>query len=198
MIENEVTTFSPPTIDLIHYGNKIADFFVSYSPGFFNDSRSVLGFLIGISIPISLFLFIGIIYVVDGLKRCRRREEIIYGPPEIPVVKEEKGDPALVKKWQKILDHVGSKNENDWRQAIIEADIILDDLLSKLGYQGETIGERLKRVDKGDFKTLSQANEAHWVRNRIAHDGSDHPLNQLEAQRVINLYKQVFEEFYHI
>lgn len=197
MQEETVTQLAPPTIDLIHYFNKIVDFFGSNAPEFFGGARSLVGFLIGISIPISIFLFIGIIYLIEGLKRYRNVEEEIYGTPP-KVINEEKGDPVLEKRWRKILEHVESKNENDWRQAIIEADIMLEDLLLKLGYQGEGVGERLRRADPGDFKTLSQAGEAHGVRNRIAHDGSAHPLSQLDARRVINLYKQVFEEFYHI
>ncbi len=198
MQDEAVTQLTPPTIDIVHYWDKFVDFFLSHAPGFFGDSKSFLGFLIGISIPISLFLFIGIIYVIEGLKSTRKREEEKYGPPREAKVIEAKGDPVLAKKWEKILIHSESTNENDWRQAIIEADIMLEDLLVKLGYQGEGIGERLRRANKGDFKTLDEAGEAHGVRNRIAHDGSDYPLNQLEVRRVINLYRKVFEEFYHI
>jgi hypothetical protein len=101
-------------------------------------------------------------------------------------------------KWTKILVHADSSNQNDWRLAIIEADIILGEILEKLGYQGESIGEMLKRVAKGDFKTLDEAWEAHKVRNAIAHQGSDLVLTQREAKRVIGLYQKVFEEFQYI
>ena len=111
---------------------------------------------------------------------------------------EENTDSDLGKRWDNVLKHSQSGNENDWRQAIIEADIILDELVTKLGYKGEGLGEKLKRAVKGDFKSLDQAWEAHKVRNMIAHSGSDFSLNQVEVNRVINLYRQVFEEFYHI
>jgi hypothetical protein len=75
---------------------------------------------------------------------------------------------------------------------------MLEQLVTKLGYQGESLGEKLKRTTRGDFKTRDQAWEAHLVRNRIAHDGSAYEINQLEARRVIGLYRQVFDEFYHI
>ena len=179
-MEETIPTISPPTIDLLYYAHKIIDFFVQHSPATFANAKSILGFLIGISIPLSLLFFIGIIYCIESLRRYRSVEEELYGTPP-KASSEGKGDSILAKRWNKILQHVESKNENDWRQAIIESDIILEDLLVKLGYQGESIGERLRRVNKGDFKTLDQAGEAHGVRNRIAHDGSNHPLNQLEA-----------------
>ena len=99
-------------------------------------------------------------------------------------------------KWNSVTTKIESDNESDWRQAIIEADIILGDILTTEGYKGEGIGEQLRRVDKADFHTLDQAWEAHKIRNLIAHEGSSHPLNKYEARRVINLFHQVFKEFY--
>ena len=65
-------------------------------------------------------------------------------------------------------------------------------------YHGDSIGEKLKKVEKADFKTLDEAWEAHKFRNQIAHEGSTMSVNQYEAKRVVNLYKKVFEEFYYI
>ena len=97
--------------------------------------------------------------------------------------------------WQRIEDHLQSPNENDWRQAIMEADIMLDDILDKMDLPGETMGDKLKAVDKGAFLTLDNAWEAHRARNQIAHEGSAYVLTGREAKRIIELYKTVFEEF---
>ena len=75
---------------------------------------------------------------------------------------------------------------------------MLGDLLMKMGYRGESIGEKLKRVDKGDFKTLDDAWEAHKIRNEIAHAGFDYPFSQHDARRAIGMYRRVFEEFFYI
>ena len=98
-------------------------------------------------------------------------------------------------KWKQIMEFASSGNPNDWRQAVIEADIMLGELLTFLGYQGEGIGEQLKAVERGDFPTLDLAWDAHKVRNQIAHEGSDFLLTQREADRVIDLYRRVFESF---
>ncbi len=101
-------------------------------------------------------------------------------------------------KWREIVDLTGSANPNDWRQAILLADVMLGDLLQTLGYQGEGIGEKLKSVEPGDFPTLDLAWEAHRVRNEIAHAGSDFLLTQREARRTIDLFRRVFESFQFI
>ncbi|HEY4516071.1 MAG TPA: hypothetical protein VJH67_02700 [Candidatus Paceibacterota bacterium] len=102
----------------------------------------------------------------------------------------------MADKWKKVLEHIESEHPSDWRLAIIEADIMLAELLEKLNLPGETIGDKLKSVEKSDFNTLDFAWEAHKVRNKLAHEGSEFLLNQREARRVIDLYDQVFKEFY--
>lgn len=99
------------------------------------------------------------------------------------------------KEWDRIIDLVSTSNENDWRQAILEADIILDRLLDHMGYTGAEVGEKLRSAQIGDFVTLDAAWEAHKVRNRVAHDGLAYTLNRREAIRVLGLFEKVFREF---
>ena len=160
----------------------------------------ILGQLTGISLVASLFFVIVIVYSVEGLKVVRNKEKLMYDTKTEPAYEDlpESGDIALAHRWDKVVQHIASGSLNDWKQAIIEADIILDDLLTKMGYRGESIGEKLKRVATGDMKSLQDAWDAHQVRNRIAHDGSAYSLNQIEARQTIHHYKKVFEEFYYI
>ena len=101
-------------------------------------------------------------------------------------------------KWTKVLEHINSPNQSDWKLAILEADIMLSDMLDKMSYHGATIGDKLKSIEPSDFSTLQEAWEAHKIRNAIAHEGSDYPINKPEAERVIKLFKKVFEEFHYI
>jgi len=129
-----------------------------------------------------------------------RVEKARLYPEHMPmgeVSSEVQKDP-VASKWQEILNKAASTNENDWRLAIIEADIILDTLLERLNLPGSTIGDKLKVVEPSDFLTLDQAWEAHKARNNIAHQGSDFLLNDREVRRIISLYEQVFKEFHLI
>lgn len=94
-----------------------------------------------------------------------------------------------------ILQHTESDNPNDWKLAIIEADVILDETLRKRGFAGSSLGERLKSVSPNQLASLQDAWEAHKIRNRIAHEGSDFVLTQRLAQETIARYRRVFEEF---
>lgn len=121
----------------------------------------------------------------------------LYPPEGVPATNWE-GEAAVQyvnPKWNKVRQHIDSENPSDWKLAILEADIILDEMLDKMGYRGETIGEKLKMVEQSDFTTINSAWEAHKIRNSIAHEGSDFLINKREADRVIALFKEVFEEF---
>ncbi len=187
-----------PNIDVTYYFSHIGSYLSDHFPIFYDMVRSFIGILIGISIPISIFLILAIIILVEGLKSLRKKEEAIYSAKIEPAYTDAAADQELGKRWKTIVEHADSGSQNDWKQAIIEADVLLDNLVTKLGYQGESLGEKLKRTTTGDFKSRDAAWEAHMVRNRIAHDGSAYDINQIEAKRVISLYRQVFDEFYHI
>jgi hypothetical protein len=161
--------------------------------------KDFAGFLVGLSWPLSLFFFIGIIYCVEQLKYIRKKEDEISKVKVVPAFEDvPASENVMTKRWESVKAHIATDNPNDWRQAIIDADIILDDILNRMGYHGESVGEKLKRVAKGDFATLDDAWEAHKVRNQIAHEGSALGLNHHEAKAAIDRYKRVFEEFYYI
>lgn len=109
-----------------------------------------------------------------------------YQPPE--------PDP----RWIQIQNHMASHNQSEWRIAILEADILLYDMLNQMGYPGDSIGEMLKQVDEASFVTLQDAWKAHRIRNVIAHEGATYELTRGEAERAMRMYQRVFEEFYFI
>ncbi|MDA8611449.1 hypothetical protein N9L18_01125, partial [Candidatus Pacebacteria bacterium] len=101
-------------------------------------------------------------------------------------------------KWDRVKKLMTSHNSSDWKQAIMEADILLDEMITKMGYEGKSIGEQLKQIEESDFITLNKAWEAHKFRNHIAHKGGDFVFAKSEAERIIGLYEKVFKEFYYI
>lgn len=106
--------------------------------------------------------------------------------------------PRENERWLHVKSLLTSASTSDWRQAIIEADIMLEDMLRAIGYDGVTIGDMLKNVDPADFVTLDKAWEAHKVRNQIAHRGMDFRVDRNDAERVIRLYEEVFGEFHYL
>ncbi len=178
----------------------IFDFFRNF------DIVAVLNFIIHtieairpFAILFTLFLLFVIFYSRSKLAKIEDEEDKkFHGTRVKEAVHEQNADPVLNQKWLKVQEHINSNNPSDWRLAILEADIMLGDILEKMGYQGDSIGDKLKGIEKSDFVTLDLAWEAHKVRNQIAHEGTEFNLNDREARRIVELYKKVFEEFYYI
>jgi hypothetical protein len=100
-------------------------------------------------------------------------------------------------KLESIEHHMQSDNPGEWRLGIIEADIMLEELLEERGIPGDTIGERLKHLSHDTFHALNEAWEAHKVRNEIAHKGGDFILTKRIANDTIAKYKKAFDELAH-
>lgn len=200
----EKPIFEPRYLNMEYIFNKILQF-ADWLADFFRGGISVEGipqapdwrllFIAGwVLIAV---LFVTIIYVLHKISILKYEERKKFYDAEMATLESFDHTEHDIK-WQKVMNLLGMLGESDWRLAIIEADNILADMLQKMGYVGDTVGDKLKKVEPSDFLTLNDAWEAHKVRNRIAHDGTVFRLSHREAQRVIGLYKKVFEEFHYI
>lgn len=171
-----------------------------FTTGF--DFQSIIDFIRGIldriaplSAAISVFALFVIIYAVWRILEIRKAES------EALEVDENIFDESSLKKnkhWEEIQKHISSEHPSEWKEAILEADSMLDSMLEEIGYHGDGVGEKLKSIESSDFITIDSAWEAHKVRNSIAHQDAGFLITKREADRVIRLYQKVFEEFKYI
>lgn len=172
---------------------------VDSGPYMYEWLKDTISILVVISIPLSLFFFIGIVYCVEQMKKIKIKEKEKHDVKIEPAFEAvtEQGNRDLTVRWQKVASLMNSASPSDWKQAILEADTMLLDILTGLGYQGDGVGEKLKRVQPGEFKNIDDAWEAHKVRNDIAHGRGD-DLDHHRANQAIQRYRNVFQEFYYI
>lgn len=187
-----------PFINLDYFFGKIYDFFGWIFGGLFGDGTRSVGIPNFLAVLIGL-LTIGFLFVIfysklrlkeiEQEEKKKKHEKLMAMIPEVAPKHE---------KWQVVQGHIFSQNPAEWRLAIIEADSLLDELTIYLNLPGESLGERLKNATPADFKNINTAWEAHKTRNKIAHQGSDYELTHAEANRVIRMYEDVFNEFKYI
>lgn len=156
--------------------------------GFIWSIYTVIAFLLCILMMV-LYVYASIKknYYNDLITQSLRDEERLYD--------EHYRGAARNSRLKDVLMHSESDNPNDWKLAIIEADIILDGLLKQRGYAGNSLGERLKSISSNQLGSINDAWEAHKIRNRIAHDGADFVLTKRIAQETIARYQRIFSEF---
>lgn len=97
-------------------------------------------------------------------------------------------------KWELVEKYYNSGNQSDWRIAIIEADILLFEVLQTSGFKGETIGEMLKNSNTAQLQSLQIAWKSHLIRNRLAHEGASLQLTRHMVEEAIEGFRVVFNE----
>lgn len=182
-------------INLEYFFNQILEFFRSLGGQALGEGVGIPPYVPKILLFLSFLFAVGIAFLGYYVYRLREEERKKYASIEIA---EEPEGGERYDRWKMILAQAYSENPSNWKLAILEADILLDEMVAKMGYDGENLGERLRNVELSDFTTLPSAWEAHKVRNRIAHEGDQFVLTERETRRVIGLYEKVFREFKYI
>jgi hypothetical protein len=139
-----------------------------------------------------IFLVLYIYASIEADKYSDIEHDAIHAQEEAYAMKMSGGIKS--DKFAELQAHLDSDNPNDWKLAIIEADIILDDTLKRQGYAGPTLGDRLKSISPESLHSIDDAWQAHKVRNQIAHAGADFVLTQKIARETIMQYERVFKE----
>lgn len=99
------------------------------------------------------------------------------------------GAKKITRQWAEIKKRLDTGLESEYKLSVIEADSMLNENLEKMGYKGETTGERLKNLTDVVLTNLEDILEAHKIRNNIIHD-PDYRLNLDVAKKIISDYEK--------
>lgn len=139
-------------------------------------------------IVIGVFFLLGIIFLLLKNSWIKRRfledwtEFFIYRPF---------GVKKTFKQWAKVLKKLETGKEADYKLAVIEADGLLNDILKKMGYKGETMAKILEQLDATILSNIDQIWEVHKIRNKIVHD-PDYGLSLEQARKILGIYEKTF------
>ena len=95
--------------------------------------------------------------------------------------------------WRKTAGRLDTGFESEYKLAVIEADSMLDDILKKMGFGGETLGERLGKITSATLPNIEEIKKVHQARNNIIHD-PDYRLSLDEAKKVAAAYEKAFRD----
>ncbi len=99
------------------------------------------------------------------------------------------GVKKLTRQWAKTSARLETGLESEYKLAVIEADSLFDDVLKRMGYGGESVGERLDKVAPTIIPSIEEVRQAHKVRNNIVHD-PDYRLELQEARNTLSIYEK--------
>ncbi len=140
-------------------------------------------------ITISAILFIIILFLLfkTNWLRLRYLEDIKEFTTNTPLQKNKLG-----KQWISIKKKFDSGTEGDYKMAVIEADNMLEEVMEKMGVEGESLSEKLNKVSPEKLKNLDDVWLAHKVRNNIVYD-PDYKVSSEEIKKTIDIYREAFK-----
>jgi hypothetical protein len=97
-------------------------------------------------------------------------------------------------RWETIMKHLESQEEKEFKIAIIEADEMIGDLVKRMGYKGENLGEIFKNVLEAQIESIAKVKKAHEIKNRIVQD-EKFSVNLELARETMDYYRNFLDEF---
>jgi uncharacterized protein YutE (UPF0331/DUF86 family) len=97
------------------------------------------------------------------------------------------------KKWEKIKNRLSLEQESQYKLAIIEADQIVDKIVSSMGLKGKDMIERLESSQMGKIEYSEELKKAHQFRNKIIHDESA-KVSKETAKEIVGIYEEFLNQ----
>src|SRR3989338_8805346 len=142
------------------------------------------------------FVFLGVmVFLFFKLRKLKRKIKVAY---MVNFKEEEKLPQDRAGKWKDIKNKINSDSIEDWKEAIIMADSILDDIFYRIGYKMDGLGEKLKNIEPSDFESLQEVWDGYKVRSRIAREGAHFEISHEEAKSALAKYEKGLKELKYI
>lgn len=176
------------------------DFFYAISD-FFNEFLKSPEFETSLTVFKFSFVIIMLAFIVLGI--CFRTKAGFYKELKMKYgfyLKKIKAEPVaeipakeLENYWNQLVGRLNMNDDTQWKLAIIEADNLFDHVLTLLGYEGESLGERLQKVNPESLRCIDDVWRAHKTRNMLVHETS-FQLSYREAEKTVNIYERALKE----
>lgn len=159
---------------------------------FYSTPFTVIKIVIGVYCLMLLFNIIFLSRELTLFSKLRRK--MITGSKEKP---EQTDVPETISdssKLNEVNKKMVSNSPSEWKLAVIEADKILDKILESKGYEGATMGDKLKQLVPADLPEIyDDVWEAHKIRNRIVHE-PNFELSQGDVRTVVGIYTRAIKK----
>ncbi len=142
-----------------------------------------------------LVLIFNIIYISRELSLFKNRaRQLLTGtqskPESYRAISEMSGSVQMIE----INKKINSSSSSDWKIAVIEADKLFDNALTKKGYPGSSVGEKLSQMVPADLPELYEdVWESHKIRNRIVHE-PDFEITQSDARKIVGVLEKAVKK----
>lgn len=117
-----------------------------------------------VSVVLAILVIGALIAYKQGSTASRPKRDSSYEPDSRPTL-----DPAFVRTHWLEIQQMMTVGPSGLKNALMEADKLLDHVMIAKGFHGNTMGDRLKSGGQS-FSDLNAIWSAHKLRNHIAHE----------------------------
>lgn len=158
-------------------------------------SPTFTGWLLIVKILFMVFSLILLGFIIFALIKSNWLKRMIIWDLQEFLTYRPFGLRRIEKQWQKIKRKLESETESEWKLAIIEADKLTDGILTRLGFDGASLGERLEKVTPTLLSNIEEVKEAHKIRNNIIHDPA-YKLSLEQAKKALAIYEKALTDLH--
>jgi hypothetical protein len=98
------------------------------------------------------------------------------------------------RQWEKINKRIKSPSEANWKLAVINSEEIVESVLTKMGYKGEGIKEKLVGVDESQIPNMSELISSYDIFINILSD-PQYKITQEKAIKIVSTFEDFLRHF---
>ena len=187
-----------PWLNLEYFFNKFFDFIENFIPFVTGKVSQVTGFGYGFLKYVAFALILvgvgGVVYLLIKLFEMKTRKRVYFSD----FFEETETAAARKDTWGGIKRRLDSGTDDDWELAVIEADTLVDGIMTRIGYRGVTLGDKIKSIDEKNFVNLKVLWEAHVARKLVDEGGPDYKITKDEAKDALDKFEKALKELKYL
>lgn len=188
-----------PWLNVEYFFNQFFDFIENFVPFVFGKFNSLFGINVSVlkyvAIGAILVGVVGVAFVIARIVEIKWLRKKIYfsdffEPSETSIARKDT--------WGSIKRRLDSGTDDDWELAVVEADVIVENIMERIGFRGLTLGDKIKSIDERNFANLKNLWEAHTVRIKIDNGGPEYKITKEEAKGALDKYEKALKELKYL
>ncbi len=95
----------------------------------------------------------------------------------------------VTKDWNKIIRRVKTNLDTEFKLAVIEADLLFNEVLKRCGYSGKTLKEKLDKVRPDALSDIDSIRQADQIYQKLLRD-SKYKLDYEQTKKIIKTFEK--------
>lgn len=138
----------------------------------------------------SIVLILNIVLILSFRNLGNILKQGTYGTEFVPSLSQS----VMKKRWTKIEERLRGNNVSEYKVAILEADSLVDGVLTDIGYVGADMAQKIEQLRVLQPEDAAVLDEAHQIRNRIVFE-QDFQIDHTQSEKTLNIYKSYLKKF---